>query len=467
MDKTRFYRKIPKIDGMLHLEIFQTLIEIYGKPLVVQAMREETQDIRKHIEIWKEEEIEDAIEQLPFAIQENVENAGKYHMRKVINGTGTIIHTNLGRSPISVSHAKRMGEIASGYTNLEYDLDSGSRAQRCDHFEELLCRLTGAQAAIAVNNNAAAVTLLLSALCKKKEVIVSRGELVEIGGKFRIPEVMEQSGARLIEVGATNKTRLSDYEQAVTDDTGMLLKVHTSNYKVVGFTESVSTDKLVKLGKRLGIPVAEDLGSGVFIDLEKYGLSHEPTVGEVIRKGADLVCFSGDKLLGGPQAGIIAGKKEYIAAMKNHPLMRALRVDKFTAFALESVLHEYLDERKAIERIPVLRMLTKSLDTLEQEADILYRKLLESKLQAKVNVADGFSCVGGGSLPTEEIPSKCIAITHDTMPCEELKKKLRQCKIPIIVRVEDDTVMVDIRTVLEEEHEILMEELIEVLKKKE
>ena len=250
------------------------------------------------------------------------------NMKKVINGTGTILHTNLGRAPISFGHMMRAAEIVSGYSNLEYNLEAGRRGERYSHFEKLLCKLTGAEAAMAVNNNASSVLLILSSLAKGGEVIVSRGELIEIGGKFRIPDVMEQSGANLVEVGTTNKTHYEDYEEAITEETKALLKVHTSNYRIVGFTESVGIDELVPIAKEHGIPVVEDLGSGVLINLEKYGLMHEPTVQESIAHGADVVCFSGDKLLGGPQAGIIIGKKKYIDMMKKNQLTRALRIDK-------------------------------------------------------------------------------------------------------------------------------------------
>ena len=316
MNKNLLYRSIPKVDILLADEGIKVLIETYSRESVMEAIHSEMEKLRAFIGVCEEEE--KAKQQIAL-LNENIAKAVSAmhtpNMKKVINGTGTILHTNLGRAPISFGHMMRAAEIVSGYSNLEYNLEAGRRGERYSHFEKLLCKLTGAEAAMAVNNNASSVLLILSSLAKGGEVIVSRGELIEIGGKFRIPDVMEQSGANLVEVGTTNKTHYEDYEEAITEETKALLKVHTSNYRIVGFTESVGIDELVPIAKEHGIPVVEDLGSGVLINLEKYGLTHEPTVQESIAHGADVVCFSGDKLLGGPQAGIIIGKKKYIDMM--------------------------------------------------------------------------------------------------------------------------------------------------------
>jgi len=377
----------------------------------------------------------------------------------VINATGTVLHTNLGRAPIGQKHMERVAQIATGYSNLEYNLEAGRRGERYSHFEKLLCKITGAEAAMAVNNNAAAVMLILSSMAKGGEVVVSRGELVEIGGKFRVPDVMEQSGATLVEVGTTNKTHYSDYEEAITENTKALLKVHTSNYRIVGFTDSVAIDELVPLAKEHGIPVIEDLGSGVLIDLSKYGITYEPTVQESIRKGADVVCFSGDKLLGGPQAGIIIGKKKYIDIMKKNQLTRALRIDKFTAATLELVLQEYLSEENAIKNLPVLRMITKPLEEIKKDAQTLSRMLKRANFPAKIDIVPCESQIGGGSLPLERIPSMAVTIRPEKISVPEFEERLRHLPVPVIPRVANDTVLMDVRTLDKKAMTVLVDQL--------
>ena len=397
MDKNIFYRSIPKVDILLEDERIQNAASIYERDTVMDAIREQTEYVRGLIRTCDEEEtIRRGIDNLIPDIIRRVEKMHTPDMRPVINATGTILHTNLGRAPISREHMARLAEVACGYSNLEYDLEAGRRGERYSHFEKLLCKITGAEAAMAVNNNASAVMLILSSMAKGGEVVVSRGELVEIGGKFRIPDVMEQSGARLVEVGTTNKTHYSDYADAVTEETKAFLKVHTSNYRIVGFTESVGIDDLIPLGQEYDLPIIEDLGSGVLIDLSKYGLTYEPTVQDSIRKGADVVCFSGDKLLGGPQAGIIVGKKKYIDKMKKNQLTRALRIDKFTATALELVLQEYLSEENAVNKIPVLRMITKSAEEVEKSARRFKRMLERKGLKAAITLQKCESQIGGG-----------------------------------------------------------------------
>ena len=448
MNKNQLYRNIPKVDVLLEMEIIQLLIEQYGRETVMEAIREEMEALRAFIGACEEEEkIVRQIQDLPQQIVRHVERLHTPNMRMVINGTGTILHTNLGRAPISQEHVSKLADIVTGYSNLEYNLEAGKRGERYSHFEKLLCKLTGAEAAMAVNHNAAAVMLILSSMAKGGEVIVSRGELVEIGGKFRIPDVMEQSGASLVEVGTTNKTHYSDYEEAITENTKALLKVHTSNYRIVGFTDTVTIDDLVPLAKEHDLPIIEDLGSGVLIDLSKYGLTYEPTVQDSIRKGADVVCFSGDKLLGGPQAGIIIGKKKYIDQMKKNQLTRALRIDKFTATVLELVLQEYLSEEKAIQNIPVLRMITETEEEVAHRAQNLKRMLRRAGLAAEFGLEKCESQIGGGSLPLERIPSMAVTIKPEKMSVPQLEEKMRHLEVPIIPRTANDTIYLDVRTI--------------------
>ena len=448
MNKNQLYRNLPKVDVLLEMEIIQLLIEQYGRETVMEAIREEMEALRAFIGACEEEEkIVRQIQDLPQQIVRHVERLHTPNMRMVINGTGTILHTNLGRAPISQEHVSKLADIVTGYSNLEYNLEAGKRGERYSHFEKLLCKLTGAEAAMAVNNNAAAVMLILSSMAKGGEVIVSRGELVEIGGKFRIPDVMEQSGASLVEVGTTNKTHYSDYEEAITENTKALLKVHTSNYRIVGFTDTVTIDDLVPLAKEHDLPIIEDLGSGVLIDLSKYGLTYEPTVQDSIRKGADVVCFSGDKLLGGPQAGIIIGKKKYIDQMKKNQLTRALRIDKFTATVLELVLQEYLSEEKAIQNIPVLRMITETEEEVAHRAQNLKRMLRRAGLAAEFGLEKCESQIGGGSLPLERIPSMAVTIKPEKMSVPQLEEKMRHLEVPIIPRTANDTIYLDVRTI--------------------
>lgn len=448
MNKNLLYRSIPKVDILLEREDIQSTIEQYGRETVMEAIREEMDALRAFIGTCeKEDAAKEKIEALPENICRHVKKLHTPNMKMVINGTGTILHTNLGRAQISKEHIARLADIVSGYSNLEYNLEEGRRGERYSHFEKLVCKLTGAEAAMAVNNNAAAVMLILSSMAKGGEVVVSRGELVEIGGKFRIPDVMEQSGASLVEVGTTNKTHYSDYEEAITDETKALLKVHTSNYRIVGFTETVTIDELIPIAKEHDIPIIEDLGSGVLIDLSKYGLTYEPTVQDSIRKGADVVCFSGDKLLGGPQAGIIIGKKKYIDQMKKNQLTRALRIDKFTAAALELVLQEYLSEEKAIQNVPVLRMITEKKEDVERRAKSLRRILKNADLAAEIELEDCESQIGGGSLPLERIPSVAVTIRPEKISVPQLEEAMRHLEVPIIPRTANDTIYLDVRTI--------------------
>lgn len=466
MDKNILYRSIPKVDVLLEDKKIISLIEKYHRDVVVDVIREEIEKIREEIKTNNDFDfINKKINNLVENISKSVEKTYSYNIRKVINGTGTILHTNLGRSIISKKHANYLSDIVTSYSNLEYNLEDGKRGERYSHFEKLICKITGAESAMAVNNNAAAVMLVLSSMAKEKEVIVSRGELVEVGGKFRIPDVMESSNAHLVEIGTTNKTHLEDYENAINENTGALLKVHTSNFKILGFTESVSIKEICDLGKEKNIPVIEDIGSGVLVDLSKYGLEYEPTVQDSIKAGVDIVSFSGDKLLGGPQAGIIVGKKKYIDKIKKNPLTRAFRIDKFTATILEMIFKEYLNEEDAIKNIPTLSLITRDLKEIEKNANALYEKLDILKDVAIINVEDTLSQIGGGSLPMERLNSKCVSITPKNISTASLEEKLRLNENPVVGRISDNKLIIDMRTILDDEIDILSKKLINILKK--
>ena len=461
MDANKYYRNIPKVDSIMENEKLKELLDITSRELVLDYARNATEELRMFINDNpnNEEEINAEIKKIINKISLQVHKLLTYNMKKVVNGTGTILHTNLGRAPISKEAAERAKNIVTGYSNLEFDLELGKRGSRYSHFEKIISRITGAEAAIAVNNNAAAVLLILSSLAKDKEIIVSRGELVEIGGSFRIPDVMKQSGGILVEVGTTNKTHLHDYEEKITSQTAALLKVHTSNYKIVGFTEGVSIEELSDLGKKYNIPVIEDIGSGVLADLSNYGLTYEPTVQNSINAGVDIICFSGDKLLGGPQAGIIAGKKQYIDKIKKHPLNRALRIDKFTAAVLESVFHEYIDEEKAIKNIPVLKMINMNIEDIKISAEKLSEKLKDMSEFLDICTEECLSQIGGGALPLERMKSYAVSIKPKTMSCARFERELRNFETPIIGRVVNDTFYIDLRTVLEGEDQIIYDEI--------
>ena len=465
LDKKKLFAMLPSVDEVLGNEKIKNVLEEYPRTLVLESVRQAIDEKRKliinldnndkEIKIRFEDIIRDSIIKIKINYS--------LSLKKVINGTGVILHTNLGRSLLSESIKDEVWGIASRYSNLEYNIDTGERGSRYVHLVDMIKRLTGAEDVLVVNNNAAAVLLALNTLAKDGEAIVSRGELVEVGGSFRIPSIMSLSGAKLVEVGATNKTHISDYEEVISENTKVLMKVHTSNYKILGFTENVEIDNLSLLSKKYNIPLIEDLGSGVFIDLSKYGLSYEPTVLDSLKNGADIVTFSGDKMLGGPQAGIIVGKKEYIDKMKKNQLTRALRVDKLTICALEATLRMYLDEEKAIKEIPTLRMLTYKISELEEKSKCLYDKIIDKNIDANVFIEDGLSQVGGGSMPLETIKTKVVAITPKNMSVSSLEKKLRLSNSHIIARIYDNKYILDVRTIFEEEFEIIANELKKVL----
>lgn len=429
----------------------------YGRGLVREAAREAFEHLRETVrrsgadaafpDGWKE------------LVKARTERLSGPPLRRVINATGILLHTNLGRAPLGTFQKEAALAALGGYSDLEYCMETGQRGKRQERCAQWIRRLTAAQSAVVTNNNAAAVTLILGALSAGKEVLVSRGELIEIGGQFRIPEIIEESGARLREVGCTNRTRISDYERAVGENTGAILKVHTSNYRIRGFTEETKTEELAALGKKYGIPVIVDLGSGILLNLEKYGLPHEPTVGETLKKGADLVCFSGDKLLGGPQAGIIAGKECYVKRLENHPLMRAFRPDKCTLAVLSATFREYLDEERAVKNIPVLSMLTRPAEELKIQARELCSALRRREVPWTCEVADSISMTGGGAFPGEEFPSAAVTVVPKGESCRSLAEKLRKLPVPVIAYVKEERLWLDMRTVLKEEEKELQEEL--------
>jgi L-seryl-tRNA(Ser) seleniumtransferase len=374
------------------------------------------------------------------------------NLRRVINGTGVVIHTNLGRSVLSAPMVVALQQAGAYYTNLEFDLNTGMRGSRYGLVEEIICDLTGAEAALVVNNNAAAVLLVLDTLASGKEVIVSRGQLVEIGGSFRIPDVIAKSGAHLIEVGATNRTHLSDYEKVICDETALLLKVHTSNFRVIGFTSEVSAEDLVTLAHTKGLLVVEDLGSGCLVDLSAFGLPQEPTVQQIVKAGVDVVTFSGDKLLGGPQAGLIVGKKEVINRIKRNPLNRALRIDKFTLASLEAVLRNYYDLNQALTTVPTLRMLTQPVELIKRRAQRLMRRIHKTgKPACSLSLRPTMSRVGGGAMPEHDLSSWAVAFKPLHIPISAMEKGLRKLLIPVIGRVEDELFLLDMRTVADNE----------------
>ncbi|OSB10172.1 L-seryl-tRNA(Sec) selenium transferase [Paraclostridium bifermentans] len=462
MNKRELFAQLPSVDEMLNQEMIINALNEYPRNILLEGIRESIEEKRREIVELKEENFDKFDITIDEVVRKTINKCNlKYSLslKKVINATGTVLHTNLGRSLLSESIKDELWESASRYSNLEYDIDRGQRGSRYTHLTDTIKRLTGAEDVLVVNNNAAAVLLVLSTMAKGGEAIVSRGELVEVGGSFRIPSIMALSGADLVEVGSTNKTHLKDYEEAINENTKVLMKVHTSNYRILGFTQSVDVDELCELGKKHDLPVIEDLGSGVFLDISKYGLSYEPTVLDSIRKGADVVTFSGDKMLGGPQAGIIVGKKEYIEKMKKNQLTRALRVDKLTICALEATLRMYLDEEKARKEIPTLKMLTYTMDELEEKANNLYEKIKHLDKYANITIEDGLSQVGGGSMPLETIDSKVISITPKNINVSTLEKKLRLSDAHIIARVYDDKYVLDSRTIFEDEFEIVKNEL--------
>jgi L-seryl-tRNA(Ser) seleniumtransferase len=454
--KNTLLREIPKVDEVLKIKSVEGLSAVYPRELVVEAVRETLEGIRREILGGGEGPGKAGPGELPVLVTAALERMVRHNLRRVINATGVVLHTNLGRAVLCPSAIEAVQMAASGYSNLELNLESGKRGSRYAPVEDIICRLTGAQSALVVNNNAAAVLLALSTLARGREVIVSRGQLVEIGGSFRIPEVMEQSGALLREVGATNKTHPDDYRRAINENTALLLHVHTSNYRIVGFTRETSVKELSDMGREHGLPVMSDLGSGSLVKMDLLGLPPEPTVQETIEAGADVVTFSGDKLLGGPQAGIIAGKREILERMKKNPLTRAVRIDKMTVAALEATLREYLDSRRVLQSIPSLRMISAGEDHLKERA-LALKALLEDAAaeRARIDIDGGGSAVGGGAMPTAQLPGWLVSVKPLEMTVEELSAKLREGDPAVVGRVQDDRLLLDPRTILKDEDIIL------------
>lgn len=468
--RQQILRKIPSVDEILSRKEILDFLSVHPRAVVVEAIRRGLGRLREEIlnrdDLSGDEEVILSFENIFPLFQKEINLQVQPRLRRVINATGIVIHTNLGRAPLHPLAINHMVEVAKAYSNLEYDLALGERGDRYSHVEEILCRLSGAESALVVNNNAGAVLLVVNTLAEGKEVIVSRGELVEIGGAFRIPDVMKRSGALLREVGTTNRTHLSDYEKAIGSQTALLLKVHTSNFRVMGFTSEVSLQDLVQLGKQHRLPVVDDLGSGCLIDLTKYGLEKEPTVQDAIRTGVDVVTFSGDKLLGGPQAGIILGKKDILESIKVNPLTRALRIDKLTLAALESTLLLYLDEKRAMEEIPTLRMLGLDMRKLKSRGNRLLKRLQEKvKKGVQFTLKEDVSQVGGGALPLQELPTIILSVKSPDHSVNSLEESLRKGDPPIISRISKEELIFDMRTVSDEEIPILAQGIEKALMK--
>ena len=453
---------IPSIEQLRQRPAVRALEAAFGGDATVDALRAAAADVRRAISSGDASLATAAAATSRIEAEAHARLAETFapSLQPVVNATGVIIHTNLGRAPLAASAIARVTAVAQGYSTLEYDLRRGSRGRRDVHAESLLCRVTGAEAAVVVNNNAAATMIVLAALAGGREVLVSRGELVEIGGGFRVPDVMAQSGAVLREVGTTNKTRASDYAAAITDRTALILRVHPSNFRIEGFTERPSLTDLVTVGRKFGIPVAEDLGSGylspsVSDTIGRCQTLSEPAVSDTVAAGADACCFSGDKLLGGPQAGIIVGRKERIDRIRTHPLMRALRVDKMTYAALEATLTEYACGR-ARETVPVQRMLSTTADAIRTRAAAVANAINASGGTWSAQVVDGVSAVGGGSAPGVELPTCLVAIARRGLTADAVEHDLRRLSPPVIARIENDRVLLDLRTVLPEQDELLV-----------
>lgn len=453
-NKQHALRQIPPVNDLLQNSEVQSTIEKYGKEIVLDKLREILEDFRKTPNLYSRNEISEFVIN---RLNEIIDNYMKINLKKVINATGIVLHTNLGRAPLPKETAEFIVQIAKGYSNLEYDIETGARGSRYSHIEPILKKITGAEGALVVNNNAAAVFLCLNTLAKNKEVIISRGQQIEIGGSFRIPDIIAGSSARMVEVGTTNRTRISDYITAITGETAVLLRVHTSNYKITGFTEDVPLEQLSFVAKENNLLVMEDLGSGSIYDLSKIGLPYEPTVKDSINKGADVVTFSGDKLLGGPQAGIIAGKKEIIDRLKKNPLLRMLRCDKLTLAALTSMLKLYTDKDSVTKTIPVIKMMSLSDHELLLKA-VELGKLIKTNSGNKyhLEIVDDFDETGGGSLPGVILNGKAVAVYSDNISANYIQEKLRKSEIPIICHIRNGRVLLNARTIMEEEFNIIV-----------
>lgn len=457
-------RSIPSVDRLLAESALAGVKERYSEQLVKRMVRRGLDELRADIRSGKAGGEDCTVQAVSDRVSGLLDKRLAGTLRRVINATGVIVHTNLGRSPLSKRVMERISAAATAYSNLEYDLAKGQRGERNAHLSVLMEEVTGAEAAMAVNNNAAAVLLALSSLAEGREVIVSRGELIEIGGSFRIPEVMSRSGAILKEVGTTNRTHPKDYDQAISERTALILKVHPSNYRIEGFTREVELHELVSIGREKGIPTMMDLGSGCLVDLSPYGLTGEITVQEVVAAGVDLVTFSGDKLLGGPQAGILAGKASIIDKIRTNPLARALRMDKLTLAALEATLEEYTRPQGPFNGIPTLAMIARSPQELLETAERLVRAMtVLIGHQAEVTIEKGVGRVGGGALPLGDLPGPRVAVRPRHLSAGRVEQRLRMGHPAVLVLVKDDTLLIDTRTLLPDEPELLPSLLAAVL----
>jgi L-seryl-tRNA(Ser) seleniumtransferase len=473
--RSDIYRKLPSVDEVMRSPETAVLVQQEGHSAVTEAVRTVLGRLRGEVTAGHLDEsgVQLAISGLADAVHRQLREALSYSLRPVINGTGVILHTNLGRSPLASSALDHVRETSLGYSNLEFDIDSGERGKRDVHVDRLFRKLLTMEAGtvahegsspgtgistIVVNNNAAAVLLALNTLAEGGEVIVSRGELVEIGGSFRIPDVMAKSNAVLREVGTTNRTRIADYERAISDRTRLILRVHRSNFQITGFTEQPSLSDLVELGRKRNIPVLEDLGSGALFDLQAVGLTGEPGVIDSMRAGVDVITYSGDKLLGGPQAGILTGRRELISRIRSNPMFRALRVDKLIYAALEATLLAYV--KRDYQAIPTLRMMSLSREEVRQRAEFVAGQIRSSWLSAEI--VDGESVIGGGAAPSAVLATALIAITSPQISADELAKRLRSGDPPIIGRVEEGRVLLDLRTVFPEQDEVLAAALVSI-----
>jgi L-seryl-tRNA(Ser) seleniumtransferase len=463
-DRRALLRTLPSIDRLLSTPLLTELEQTQPHILIREAAQKTVEDLRRQI-LDDQAALPDLdLNTVTTLIAARVVQMARPSLRKVINVTGTLLHTNLGRAPLCGNALQAINNVAQGYSNLEYDLDEGKRGKRFTHVEELICRLTGGEAATVVNNNAGAVMLALAALAGGRSALVSRGELIEIGGSFRIPDIMAASGVELVEVGTTNKTHLKDYSGAIDNKTALILKVHTSNYRILGFTEAVTGKELAELAHQKNIPVLEDLGSGLLMDLTPYGLPREPTVRETLKAGIDLVTFSGDKLLGGPQAGIIVGNRDVIDKVRKHPMARALRIDKLTLAALEATLRLYLDPQKALEQVPTLRMLSLPVADLQQRCETLLPGLIEATGDAAdCTIVEATATVGGGALPLAELPGRVIALVPKDISLNELTTRLRSCEPAVVGRIQDEKFLIDPRTLNADDETFLLRALQQVL----
>lgn len=453
-------REIPPVSEVIENIIAEPWSQGYSRKLILSAIREELSELRSKIKAGAE--IKSSTELINNLVRQRLERTISYSLKKVINATGIIVHTNLGRAPLAQKAVEHLREISEGYSNLEYDLEYGRRGSREKHLERLLASIIPAEASLIVNNNAASLLLILNTLAEGKEVIVSRGELVEIGGSFRLPEIMKKSGAILREIGTTNKTRISDYRDAITENTGLILSVHPSNFQIIGFTEKPQFSELVSLAAELNIPLVEDHGSGILIDLERAGIAQEPQLTNRLEEGADVICFSGDKIFGGPQCGIVCGKKTLIDKMHSNPLFRVLRVSKIVYAAMEATAQLYLNDET--DSIPVIKMLNADASEMEVRARKWCEELKAKFPNAGFNVETTTCFIGGGVAPMKGLPSFAVSIVHPDLNSVELAAKLRKAKTPIIARIDEDRLFFELRTLTEEDQLTITTTLGEILK---